>query len=84
MLDRLQVKLSSVRALSKGRHFSEGGGEEEAKPEGGTPEAAVENDSDIRVTLNSPLWTWSWALDDEVPPPSSIVARGDTASLSSQ
>ena len=24
-------------------------------------------------------WTWAWALDDEHPPPSSIVSRRDTA-----
>lgn len=29
--------------------------------------------------LNSPLWSWTWALEGENPPPSSIVARRDTS-----
>jgi len=29
--------------------------------------------------LNSTLWSWSWALEGENPPPSSLVARRDTS-----
>lgn len=32
--------------------------------------------------LNDPLFSWGWALDGENPPPSSLVARRDTAGSS--
>lgn len=31
-----------------------------------------------KTVLGSRQWTWGWAIDGENPPPSSIVARGDT------
>ncbi len=31
-----------------------------------------------KLDINSPSWDWSWALEGENPPPSSIVARRDT------
>ena len=31
-----------------------------------------------KTVLGSRQWTWGWALAEENPPPSSIVARGDT------
>lgn len=32
-----------------------------------------------KTVLGSRQWKWGWALEGETPPPSSIVARGDTA-----
>ena len=40
--------------------------------------AASDNANNGNISLNSPLWNWSWALEGEDPPPSSIVARRDT------
>lgn len=47
----------------------------------GTPSEFSGDKGDI--SLNSPLWHWSWALEGERPPPSSIVARRDTVSRDS-
>ncbi|KAF9519527.1 hypothetical protein BS47DRAFT_1358130 [Hydnum rufescens UP504] len=41
--------------------------------------ATTTENNDANVFLNSPQWDWSWALEGEDPPPSSIVARRDTA-----
>ncbi|KAF8318192.1 alpha/beta-hydrolase [Clavulina sp. PMI_390] len=73
VLDRLQTQLDTS-AISRHRLGSPKGGgatiQDIPVPPG--------DKQDLRVMLNSPLWTWSWALEDEQPPPSSIAARGDT------
>jgi hypothetical protein len=74
VMDRIQHKLDAVRAKE-----AEGvvGGTKDA---GEGPQVPPDGGDDIRIMLNSPLWTWSWALQGEDPPPSSIAARGDTVS----
>ncbi|KAG8979008.1 hypothetical protein FRC05_009218 [Tulasnella sp. 425] len=60
--------------------------------EGQSPALAVEPDTTAdephavdlscvmeKTVLGSRQWKWGWALEGETPPPSSIVARGDTA-----
>lgn len=44
--------------------------------------AASGDNNDGNLSLNSPLWNWSWALEGEDPPASSIVARRDTVRYS--
>lgn len=71
VLDRIQAKLDNVRR--KDEIVSE---DKSSGPRGALN--AEPDDSQIRLILNSPLWTWNWALEGEDPPPSSIAARGDT------
>lgn len=52
-----------------GRHESRNAKEDGKKPEEEEGESTV---------LGSPNWSWTWALEGEDPPPSSIVARLDT------
>lgn len=47
---------------------------------GGKPlQPADSLSSNPHTMLNSPLWSWTWALEGENPPPSSLVARRDTS-----
>ena len=73
VLERIQHKLDTVRR--KGSEEVEG-----MTDAGEGLKTPSESCDEMRVMLNSPLWTWSWALQGEDPPPSSIVARGDTVS----
>lgn len=74
VIDRIQRKLNTVRA-------KEGAVVGGTKDAGDGPQVLPDRGDDIRVMLNSPLWTWSWVLQGEDPPPSSIAARGDTVGL---
>jgi len=74
VMGRIQHKLDTVRGKKK-----EDIAEEVADPAEGS-QAPSDSGDEIRVMLNSPLWTWGWALQGENPPPSSITARGDTVS----
>lgn len=76
VIDKLQDKLDNLR----GKEHNSVAETKEAKSRGALN--AIPDGSDICVILNSPLWTWGWALERENPPPSSIVARGDTVRTS--
>lgn len=81
VLDKIQGKMHNVRTKGAGSAASQDVTDREADEAiAGGALNEVTSEEDIHVMLNAPTWTWSWALDDENPPPSSIVARGDTAS----
>lgn len=74
VIDRIDAKLKGKKAV-KGK--KDGTDEEIVRGGGSLDEKSADH---VRLIVNSPLWTWSWALEGENPPPSSIVARADTVS----
>lgn len=79
VIDRIEAKLKGKHTMKGGKNGS--GSEGEIIRGGGSTEEDKSADH-VRLIVNSPLWTWSWALEGENPPPSSIVARADTVSIS--
>ena len=72
--EETSVSLEKLKArLDKEKTSSDSGMEGNRSPTGSN----LLEDGD-KVDINSPLWNWSWALEGENPPPSSIVARRDT------
>lgn len=59
-----------------------GGANGHGNGNGSGSEGLGAEDGNVRhPLLNDPLFSWGWALDGENPPPSSLVARRDTAGL---